>query len=121
MERELSPYEALEKAVSSGGSQSAFARSLGVSQTAVWKWLHKSKLLPAEYVLTVERLYGISRHQLRPDIYPIDLPPFAPDAGTVTNTFGNGPCDRQMSLQRGEEEKAKPTPASTTQRQEQQK
>lgn len=77
--------------------------------------------MPAEYVLMAERLYGVSRHLLRPDIYPVDLPPFAPDAGFVTNPSGNSPCDRQMNLQRGEEEKAKPTSASTTQRQEQQK
>lgn len=31
--------------------------------------------LPAEFVLRAERLYGVSRHWLRPDIYPVDLPP----------------------------------------------
>lgn len=115
------PFEALLACLEKATSQSAFARDLAVSQPTVWRWLHRAKKMPAEYVLTAERLYGVSRHQLRPDIYPIDLPPFAPDAGTVTNTFGNGPCDRQMNLQRGEEEKAKPTSAPTTQRQEQQK
>lgn len=47
----------------------------GVSQTAVWKWLQSSKRLPAEYVLRVEAATGVSRHSLRPDIYPVDLPP----------------------------------------------
>lgn len=31
--------------------------------------------MPAEFVLRVEAAIGISRHDLRPDIYPIDLPP----------------------------------------------
>jgi DNA-binding transcriptional regulator YdaS (Cro superfamily) len=51
------------------------ARICGVSQAAVWKWLQSSKRLPAEHVLVVEAKTGVSRHHLRPDIYPIDLPP----------------------------------------------
>ena len=67
-----SPFEALTALVDKAGSQSALARQLGVSQTAVWKWLQSSKRLPAEYVLKAESLYGVSRHLLRPDIYPIE-------------------------------------------------
>lgn len=33
---------------------------------------NSSKQLPAEYVLRAERFYGVSRHDLRPDIYPRD-------------------------------------------------
>lgn len=118
MSKQLSPYEALQKAVTTAGSQSALARELGVSQTAVWKWLQKSKQLPAEYVLTAERLYGVSRHLLRPDIYPIDLPPFAPHAETITALPGNDPCERQTNLQRGEEVQPKSSAAPTTSREE---
>lgn len=121
MSNPLTPLDALCEAVERAGSQSAIARALGVAQPTVWKWLHKSKQLPAEYVLTAERLYGVSRHLLRPDIYPIDLPPFAPHAGTVTNQFGSDPCERQSDLQRGEEAKPRPTSAPTTQRQENRK
>ena len=32
--------------------------------------LQQSKQLPAEYVLLVEAKTGVSRHDLRPDIYP---------------------------------------------------
>lgn len=77
--------EALNALVKSAGSQSELARRLGVSQTAVWKWLHTSKRLPAEYVLTAESLYGISRHDLRPDIYPPNYPP-APVSGGKTRS-----------------------------------
>jgi DNA-binding transcriptional regulator YdaS (Cro superfamily) len=62
--------EALNAAVNAAGSQSQFARDMGVFQPTVWRWLNQSKQLPAEYVLTAERLYGVSRHDLRPDIYP---------------------------------------------------
>lgn len=44
-------------------------RLLGVKQPSVWKWLRRGKALPAEHVLTVERETGISRHDLRPDVY----------------------------------------------------
>lgn len=69
------PLEALNAAVTAAGSQSNFAKQLGVSQPAVWKWLQSSKKLPADHILTVERLFGISRHELRPDIHPVDLAP----------------------------------------------
>lgn len=77
MEHDAKPFEALSAAVLSSGSQSAFARICGVSQTAVWKWLQSGKRLPAEHVLIVERETGVSKHLLRPDLYPTssaDLP-----------------------------------------------
>ena len=75
MEQEITPYQALVEATEVAGSQSALARICAVTQTAVWKWLQSSKRLPAEYVLRVEAATGISRHLLRPDIYPLDMPP----------------------------------------------
>lgn len=61
---------ALKVAVEQMGGQSATARLLKVSQAAVWKWLDEGKMLPAEHVLTLEAATQISRHDLRPDIYP---------------------------------------------------
>lgn len=52
-------------------------RLVGVSQAAVWQWLKDEKPLPAEHVLAVEAATGVSRHDLRPDIYPRELA--APD------------------------------------------
>lgn len=69
----MTPYEALEAAVEKAGSQSELARICDVSQPAVWKWLKQSKRAPAEAVLPIERATGISRHELRPDIYPLHL------------------------------------------------
>lgn len=59
---------ALDKA----GSQVRLAEICGVKQPTVWGWLQtKSPRLPAEYVLKVEAELGLSRHDLRPDIYPL--------------------------------------------------
>ncbi len=78
-----SPHDALKGVVERIGSQSATGRMLGVSQAAVWEWLKKGKALPAEHVLTAERETGVSRHDLRPDLYPREpheLPDMAIDA-----------------------------------------
>lgn len=59
-------------AVRKVGSQSAFARLIARNQTTVYEWMRDGRPLPAEHVLTVEAATGISRHELRPDIYPIE-------------------------------------------------
>lgn len=66
----MTRYEALIAAVEAVGSQAEFARGLDVAQPTVWRWVHQTKQIPAEHVLTAERLTGVSRHDLRPDIYP---------------------------------------------------
>lgn len=63
-------FGALAAAVQRAGSQAALAKICNVSSTAVWKWMQSSKRLPAEHVLAVEAATGVSRHELRPDIYP---------------------------------------------------
>jgi len=42
------------------------AAELRVTPQAVYKW----RRVPAEQVLHVERITGVSRHELRPDLYP---------------------------------------------------
>lgn len=69
MSNNLTPYEALMACVDKAGTQVALADALGCSQTSVWKML-QVKRMSYQYVLTAERLYGVSRHDLRPDIYP---------------------------------------------------
>jgi len=77
----ISPFEALTAAVAKAGGQAATARICDVSQPAVWKWLQSGKRLPAEHVLAVEAATGVSRHLLRPDIYPLPLPTEGSDPG----------------------------------------
>jgi len=51
------------------GTQVAFARLIGVSQQAVSKRLKAGLPLQPEYVLKVEAATGVSRYELRSDIY----------------------------------------------------
>jgi DNA-binding transcriptional regulator YdaS (Cro superfamily) len=46
------------------------AEGCGVTPQAVFKWLDSG--FPAERVLDIERITGVSRHELRPDIYPVE-------------------------------------------------
>lgn len=62
---------AIGRAVERAGGQQALADACGVKYQAVQKWL-RSKRVPAERVLTIESATGVSRHDLRPDIYPPD-------------------------------------------------
>lgn len=73
----VSPHSALIRALDALGSQAALAGLCGVTQPAVWKWVRLHKALPAEHVLKVESATGVSRHDLRPDLYPreTDLEP----------------------------------------------
>lgn len=74
--------EALKRAVEIAGGQTALARALGVQQAHVWNWLNRDKVLPAEYAIPIERATGgaVTRHELRPDLYPVENVPAAPSA-----------------------------------------
>lgn len=70
METQITRYEALTACLEAAGSQSKMADDLGVTQPTVWRWIKQTKQLPPEHVLSAERFYGVSKHDLRPDIYP---------------------------------------------------
>jgi DNA-binding transcriptional regulator YdaS (Cro superfamily) len=62
---------ALELACVRVGGQKPLADLIGTTQGQVWYWLKRSKRgVPAEFVLPIERVTGVSRHDLRPDLYP---------------------------------------------------
>lgn len=62
--------QALLDACEAVGGQSALARRLGLrSQGSISNWLARGKP-PAERVLEIEAVTGVSRHDLRPDLYP---------------------------------------------------
>lgn len=58
--------EALYRAVQKAGGPSAVARSISIKPQAVSQWT----VCPPIRVIELEALSGISRHELRPDIYP---------------------------------------------------
>lgn len=73
----------LAHAVRIAGSQSAFGRLLGKRQSTIHSWLIGPGVVPPEHVIAVEAATGISRHVLRPDIYPTDP---APQSATPNST-----------------------------------
>ncbi|HEY7386300.1 MAG TPA: Cro/CI family transcriptional regulator [Beijerinckiaceae bacterium] len=78
----------LEHAIEAAGGIGALARALGISQPAVSNW----QKIPAERVLAVEAITGVSRSLLRPDLFPMDDP----------DTTGEGSID-EIDLHRSHE------------------
>lgn len=68
MSKEFRKY--LQKIIDKAGSQTRVAESIGKKPQHISYLMREAKELPAEYVLPLEEHWGISRHLLRPDIYP---------------------------------------------------
>lgn len=66
----------IETAVAKAGNTSILARHLGISHTAVRKWRLMGRP-PADRVLAIEAITGVSRYELRPDVF--GPAPDAPD------------------------------------------
>ncbi len=56
---------AIENAVQNEGSRARVAGRLGITRQAMDQW----DKVPAKHVLVMEILSGVSRYELRPDIY----------------------------------------------------
>lgn len=59
------------RAAAAAGGQSALARELGCTPQAVQRMCATGRI-PAERVLRIEQVSGIPRHELRPDLYPLE-------------------------------------------------
>ena len=88
MSKQPTRFEALKKAISNAKTQSNFAKGIGISEARVSQLVTQSKQLPAEYVLKAEQLFGVSRHDLRPDIYPRPARQAMVDRGTDDRFYG---------------------------------
>ena len=55
-----------EQAIGAAGGGAALGRALKLKRQAVYQW----KRVPSHQVLEVERITGLPRHRLRPDLYP---------------------------------------------------
>jgi DNA-binding transcriptional regulator YdaS (Cro superfamily) len=58
---------AIQQAAENVGGPSALARACGVSPQAVNKWLMKQA--PSKQCVRIESVSGVSRHELRPDVF----------------------------------------------------
>ncbi|HCL5622526.1 TPA: helix-turn-helix domain-containing protein [Kluyvera ascorbata] len=67
--------KALTEAINVAGSQSELARRLTeisgrtVKQQQVWNWLHREKRPPVKQSQFIERVTGITKERLRPDVF----------------------------------------------------
>lgn len=67
--------QALSDAISVAGGQSELARKLtsssggSVKQQQVWNWLNREKRPPAKQAAYIEKVTGIPKEKLRPDVF----------------------------------------------------
>ena len=61
--------DGIVSAIAHAGGVRPLSRLLGISAPSVSEWRKRGRI-PAERVLQVERVTGVSRHILRPDLYP---------------------------------------------------
>lgn len=61
----MNTKQAVQKAIELSGGQAQLAIKLGIKQPSVSYWV-KTGQVSAEYAEQVEKITGISRHELRP-------------------------------------------------------
>ncbi len=66
-----SKYPALVRAIKIVGTQSKLSKCINSSQQNISYWLRSGKVA-ADKVILIEQATGVSRSDLRPDIYPPD-------------------------------------------------
>ena len=55
----------VEKAAEMSGGIVELSRQLGIKHNSMYCW----NRVPAEHVLKIERITGVSRHDIRPDVF----------------------------------------------------
>ena len=63
--------EGLKAAVEAVGGLRALARLLGITHQAILQW----DKVPAERLLEIEKVTGVARERLRPDLYRVEPEP----------------------------------------------
>ena len=59
---------AMAHACASVGGEAALARAIGRPEETVSEWVNGQSLVDPELVVEIERITGVSRHELRPDL-----------------------------------------------------
>ena len=69
----MNEMTALKRAIQVAGSMRQLGEQIDCSTHQIGMWRYRRRI-PAEYVLSIEKATGVSRHELRPDIYPTENP-----------------------------------------------
>lgn len=64
----MSQTDVITEAIEKGGGLKALATAMGMSEEGVRIWRSRGKV-PAERVVELEKLTGVPREKLRPDLY----------------------------------------------------
>jgi DNA-binding transcriptional regulator YdaS (Cro superfamily) len=70
--------KALKRAIELAGGPVKFAAALDINRQAVWTWTK----CPTHRVFAVEALTGVSREELRPDLFRVARPVALDDANS---------------------------------------
>ena len=64
----------IDQVVRLAGGQAELARRCNTSQPRIWQCINRNQRVPADLVIPFERAVKgqVTRHQLRPDLYPLD-------------------------------------------------
>lgn len=60
------PSTPIKRAAVAVGGYPNLARLLNCTRQAIYQW----EKIPADRVIEIERISGVPRHELRPDLYP---------------------------------------------------
>lgn len=73
----IRPMPSVKQIINDWGGAAEMSRALRLPLQTVYSWMLRDAI-PATRVIDVERLTGVPRHKLRPDIFP--APPRGPRA-----------------------------------------
>lgn len=59
----------VDKIVRKAGGASKLAQTLGIKGPSIYSW----KRVPADRVIAISQITGISPHEIRPDVFPAPL------------------------------------------------
>jgi DNA-binding transcriptional regulator YdaS (Cro superfamily) len=62
---------ALAKACEAVGGETRLAELIGKTRSHVTTWKYRG-MIPADQAIPIEKASGVSRHVLRPDLYPVE-------------------------------------------------
>jgi DNA-binding transcriptional regulator YdaS (Cro superfamily) len=62
----------MNKALKKAGGYSGLAKYLGISRQRVHNWFMEGGQVPAHFVIDVEKATGVSRYEIRPDVFGVD-------------------------------------------------